>query len=243
MNSLSHISGIPLYIQIREKLRQDISHGLLLPGQKIPSEDQLAKQFGVSRMTIRQSLADLFSEGLLHKQHGVGTYVSHVRIAANYTRMTSFTQDALAQGKNPSSELIDIKKSVVGEEIAKLLAIHKGDIVVCLKRLRKINEHPVAIQISQVPEKICPPELENYDWSRQSLFELLEAHGHRLNRAIETINARLADKEQAKLLGLHIGDPLLYIERITFGDNGMPVEFVEMYNRPDSYRCTITLTR
>jgi GntR family transcriptional regulator len=243
MYSLDQIPGIPLYIQIREKIRQDIVKGIFVPGQKIPSEEQLAKNFGVSRMTVRQGLAELLAEGLLHKQQGVGTFVSHVRISANYSRMTSFTQDALEQGKNPSSILLGITKIPVDMKVASTLALKKDEAVVCLERLRKVDDQPVAIQRSLVPQRICPPDLEQYDWSKQSLFELLEKQGVRLIRAIETINARLADEEQAKLLEIETGGPILYIERITFSDNGLPVEFVKMYNRPDRYSCTITLFR
>jgi GntR family transcriptional regulator len=241
--SINNISGIPRYVQIREKLRQDISQGLLVPGQKIPSEERLAQEFGVSRMTVRQGLADLMAEGLLHKQQGVGTFVSFVRVAANYSKMTSFTQDAIEQGKNPSSELIAIKKFEVNEKLLTALALNKGESVICLERLRKVDEQPVAIQQSHVPEKICPPDLGQYDWTKQSLFDVLEKHGHRLSRAIETISAQLADREQANLLDIEIGDPILYIERVTFEDNGTPIEFVKMYNRPDRYSCAITLIR
>jgi GntR family transcriptional regulator len=241
--SINKISGIPRYIQIREKLRQDISQGVLVPGQKIPSEEQLTKDFGVSRMTVRQGLADLMAEGLLHKQQGVGTFVSHVQVAANYSKMTSFTQDAIEQGKNPNSVLLAINKFQVDEKLLSALALSKGESVICLERLRKVDNQPVAIQQSHVPENICPPNLEQYDWTTQSLFELMEKQGHRLSRAIETITAKLASEEHAQMLEIEIGGPILYIERVTFGDNGLPIEFVKMYNRPDRYSCTITLMR
>ncbi len=76
MSSLNKIEGIPLYIQIRESLRQEITDKKLLPGHKLPSEDELAVRFGVSRMTVRQGLSDLIEEGVIYRRHGVGTFVS-----------------------------------------------------------------------------------------------------------------------------------------------------------------------
>jgi len=243
MESMSRKSDIPKYAQIREKLRAQIASRQLAPGERLPSESELAQSFGVSRMTVRQALLDLLTEGLVHRQHGVGTFVSQICVAANYTKMTSFTEDAIDQGKSPSSIVLNVGMETTPEEVAQALAIDPGESVFHLERLRLADGLPVAIQNSYLPSEICPPKIEEQDWSTQSLFELLENSGHRLTRAIETISARLADSVQAKHLKIKPGSALLYIERITFNEDGRPAEFVRMLNRPDRYRCTITLVR
>lgn len=243
MDPVNHASKIPYYIQIRDRIRKQITTGVFAPGHRLPSESELASLFGVSRMTVRQGISELLAEGLLHRQHGVGTFVSQINIAANYTRLTGFTQDALDQGKDPASLLLGIENIPAPERVAKALALNEGHLVVHLERLRMADGQPVAIQSSYVPEEICPPNMPSYDWSNQSLFELLERNGLHLKRAIETIGALIADQDQANILEIDPGSAILYIERITFGEDGKPVEFVRMYNRPDRYRCTITLAR
>jgi GntR family transcriptional regulator len=243
MKSLNRVSGVPLYLQIRDIIHREILSGNFVAGQQIPSEDDLAKIFNVSRMTVRQGLAELLSDGVLYKQHGVGTFVSQTHVEANYTKLTSFTSDANDQGKIPASNLLGIDRLKADSIIQKPLDLPETSMVVCLKRLRLADGQPVAIQQSYVPASICPTNLESYDWSKQSLFELLDRNGHIPTRAIETISAVNANREEATLLGLKTGAPLIYIERVTFDSKGMPMEFVKMWNRPDRYKCTIQLHR
>jgi GntR family transcriptional regulator len=243
LKPLDRISGIPLYLQIRNIIQQEILSGEIETGEQIPSEDELAKSFGVSRMTVRQGLSELLSDGILYKQHGVGTFVSQTHISANYSKLTSFTLDAVEQGKKPGAKLLAVERQQAKGSILQSLGLEGNSLVVCIKRLRFADGLPVAIQESYVPEDICPVDIESYDWSKQSLFELMESNGHVPMRATETISAVTASEENAKLLDLKVGSPLIYIERVTFDSRGMPIEFVIMVNRPDRYKCAINLFR
>ena len=243
MKSIDRVSGIPLYLQIRNIIHQEILAGKLVAGQQIPSEEDLAKVFNVSRMTVRHGLGELLANGILFKQHGVGTFVAQTHVEANYTRLTSFTGDAIDQGKTPASILLGIERSSAKGNIGRSLELSPGDEIICLKRLRLADGQPVAIQQSYVPESICPPDLESYDWTHQSLFELLEMNGHNPVRAVETISAVNVKDGDARLLGLQVGDPLVYIERVTYDLKGQPMEFVRMYNHPNRYKCIIQLHR
>src|SRR5512140_2781443 len=98
MTMLSKTEGTPLYIQIRNSLHDDIMNRVLLPGQKLPSEDELAVRFGVSRMTVRQGISDLIDEGLLYRRHGVGTFVAHPHIERDHSRLESFVESAKEEG-------------------------------------------------------------------------------------------------------------------------------------------------
>jgi len=242
MDSLSKIPGVPLYVQIREALREDITKGLLKPGQKIPSEEELAKRYHVSRMTVRQGIADLINEGLLYRRRGIGTFVAQLRITRDYTKLTSFFEDMLERGLHPSSRLLNLKVIPAGPKIAKALALEKGEPVICIERLRLAADQPIAIHCAYVPQKLCP-ELLKEDLESQSLYMLFESYGFKLKRAVQRIEARQANQFQAHLLEVEEGAPLLYMERITFADDGTPVEYVEGYNRGDRYACTIVLSR
>ena len=90
MAELIRSEGIPIYVQIRETLRGEITSQVLKRGEKLPSEQELASQFKVSRMTIRESIEDLVDEGLLYRRHGVGTFVAYPHLQRDHTRLTSF---------------------------------------------------------------------------------------------------------------------------------------------------------
>jgi GntR family transcriptional regulator len=94
-----------------------------------------------------------------------------------------------------------------------------------------------------VPEALCPSLYEDIQQNYQSLNALLNSYGLQMVRGIERISTSLADALQADLLGVRVGEPLLYIERITFDESGIPVEFIKTYNCPDRYNCTIVLVR
>ncbi len=236
-------SGLPLYLQIEEDIRSKIHSHLLAPGDKIPSEEDLAKSYGVSRMTARRAISELDQKGLLFQRAGVGTFVSNMKLFANYKKLTSFTEDAVEQGKKPGAELISIKRMPADETLAEALMLKVNDPVICVERLRKADDLPVAIQCSYVSEILCPNFYEDAQTNYQSMVSLLQSYGLHLARGIENISATIADDTQAKLLEVKTGDPLLYIERITIAENGIPGELVKTYNRPDMYNCTIMLVR
>src|SRR5512146_2681717 len=98
MVELVRSEGIPAYVQIRETLRGEVTGGTLKRGEQLPPEHELAERFGVSRMTIRQSIEDLVNEGLLYRRHGVGTFVAFPHLQRDHTRLTSFFDKAESEG-------------------------------------------------------------------------------------------------------------------------------------------------
>ena len=129
MSSLTKTDGIPLYVQIRESLRDDILSNTLSPGQCLPSEDELANRFGVSRMTVRQSIADLIEQGLLYRRHGVGTFVVHSHLERDHTRLTSFVESAKAQGRDIKIRVLRAEIGPSKLKVATSLLLNKGDLV------------------------------------------------------------------------------------------------------------------
>jgi GntR family transcriptional regulator len=240
---MESISDIPKYIEIREKIKTEIQDGTLSPGQRLPSNDELARSFSVSRMTVRKALLDLATMGLIHKQQGVGTFISQVNVTADYTKLTSFSEDAINQGKTPSAKLIGIKRITVEGEIARDLLLKNDDNVIVVERLRFIDNYPVAIQVSYLSEKLFPELINEDEKALQSMNVYIAQRGHKSIRAIETISAKIATDKQAEDLDINKGEALIYIERITFAQNGTPIEFIKTYNRPDRYNCTILLEK
>ncbi len=242
MNTILSTDGIPLYVKIREAIRAEIMQGNLHPGQKIPSEDELADRYRVSRMTVRQGVLDLIKEGLLHRKHGVGTFVSYPHFDRDHTRLTNFFESAREQGIEATSKVLKIEILPAPEKIAKQLLRQTGDSLICIRTLRFVNQTPVTVHDSYLPRDLFA-EIINEELDNVHLWDVMEKYGFRVKRAIQKLEAVPASPEIAKLLDIKPGAPILYKERKILATDGTPVEFTYCYNRGDMYSLTVAMER
>lgn len=241
--NLDESSGIPLYVQIREILRQCIrDENCVQLGHRLPSEVELAAMFGVSRMTVRRALEDLAGDGMLRRLHGLGTLVVSRKVVRDYNRLSSFYEDALRLGMSPSSRLLAREVIPAPQHIAAVLEVEVGSPLIHLTRLRYTKSQVIALHEVHVSRDLCPWLLEE-DLENQSLYQLYEAHGLRLEWGRQRIEATAATLEQARLLNCSPGWPLLYIERTTYATNDLPVEWVQSYSLGEAYSLEMTLRR
>jgi DNA-binding GntR family transcriptional regulator len=242
MAALTKTDGTPLYVQIRKSLRDDITNHALTPGQKIPSEDELATRFGVSRMTVRQGIADLIDEGLLYRRHGIGTFVAQPHFVRDHSRLTSFVETASEEGLDLAIRVLIADILPAKLKVARSLSLNEGDLVVRVKTLRNVEAQPITVHDAYVPYKLFPQLLQE-DLESHHLWYYFESYGHHVKRAIQRVEAREADDEIAGLLEIDEGAPILYKERTVYLDDGTPAEFTYCYNRGDRYTLTVILNR
>jgi len=242
-DALVSIAGVPKYIQIREALREGIQQATFVPGKLIPPEKELARRYRVSRMTVRHAIEGLVDEGLLYRKQGVGTFVTHHRIPHDYSRLMSSFEMVRDAGLRPGTRKLRLEVLPAAEAVAQALILRQGDLVVCYERLRLAAGQPVAIVCSYVPRQLCPESVLDDIAAHDSLFHVLDGYGLRLKRGVQSIEVRLADRSQAGLLDVDEGAPLVYVERITFADDGTPVDYALVHNRADTYTCTMVLSR
>ncbi|MCE1252640.1 MAG: GntR family transcriptional regulator [Anaerolineae bacterium] len=242
MVSFTKVEGISRYAQIREALRQEINAKRLLPGQKLPSEDELAAQFGVSRMTVRQGISDLLDEGLLYRKHGVGTFIAQPQIARDHSRLSNFFESSLANHVEAAMRVLVSEILPAKLKIGKALALEEGDLVIHIKTLRSANGIPVTVHDAYVPYKLFPRLLKE-DLVSHHIWDYMGQYGYPVKRAVQRLEAREADEKLSKLLGIEAGAPTLYKERTVYAEDGTPVEFTYCYNRGDRYSLTVTLSR
>ena len=120
---ISRTEGIPLYVKIREALRSEITQGILTRGQKLPSEEELSIKYGVSRMTVRQGIADLIDEGLLYRRHGVGTFVAFPHVVRDHSRLTNFFEISKSKGIDARALVLSLEVLPAKQKVAKALDI------------------------------------------------------------------------------------------------------------------------
>ena len=242
MAELIRSEGIPIYVQIRESLRGEITQGIFKRGQKLPSEQELATQFKVSRMTIRESIEDLVDEGLLYRRHGVGTFVAYPHLQRDHTRLTSFFDKAENDGIQIRATLLCKEIIPAKPKIAVALDIPAGSKLIRVKTLRFADNVPITVHDAYLPHKLFACIMDE-NLEVQHLWTLYEKCGYKVKRAIQRLEAREATKDIAKLMKIKEGAPILFKERTVYADDGTPVEFTYCYNRGDLYSLTVALER
>lgn len=226
-------AGSPLYAQIEDRFRDAITRGTLAPGSSLPAERALAEALGVSRITVRKAFARLQQDGLLRRRRGAGTVVASPgdRIDKSFTRITSFSEDMLARGKQPGNVWLSREQGLVSPEEALSLGLSPGSAIYRLVRIRLADGEPIAIETSVVPTR-C---LASLDDIAGSLYAALEKRGCRPVKALQRLRAVCLDTEKSALLGMIAGAPALLIERRGFDRGGVPIEVTTSYYRGDSY--------
>jgi GntR family transcriptional regulator len=245
MNDFARTEGIPQYVKIRESLREMIVSGELERGQKLPSEGELATQYGVSRMTVRQGTSDLINEGLLYRRHGVGTFVTLPHIERDHSRLTNFFEDSHLRGINTKASILDHDIVPATPKIASALSLEANDLVIHIKTLREADDVIITLHDAYLPFRLFPDLISDdfQDSEVQHLWSKFEKCGYPVKRAVQKLEARSADSELAKLMHINVGTPILYKERTVYAEDGTPVEFTYCYNRGDMYSLTVTLNR
>lgn len=239
--SLDRLGPTPMFQQIKSILERAIVSGELSAHQRIPSERELSAALGVSRMTLRQALLEMTSDGILYTRSGKGTYVAERKIEQPLQRLSSFTQDIAGRGMRPASQVLEQELLSAPLELAGVLQVPPGSEIVRIRRLRLADGQPLALETSHLPHALCPGLLR-HDLSRTSLYELLGTeYGVVLGSAKQTIEASQPVAEEHQLLRLPDGVPVLRIHRLTSSVEDRLVEFVRAVYRGDRYQLHVEL--
>ncbi|MGV8050214.1 MAG: GntR family transcriptional regulator [Anaerolineaceae bacterium] len=223
---IDYDSQIPYYIQIKEKLKQQIKNGSLKNGDLLPGESTLCQYFSVSRTVVRQALTELDQEGLVIRKRGRGTFISEPETIEKLTgNLIGFYHEMKFRGHNPYSQIINQEIIIADQAIARNLSILPGDKVIRLKRLRLIENDPIVLTDTYLPYRLVPG-LEKIELSKVSLYDVLEKEfGLIVKRGHRIIGATVADSTQAKLFQTNAGQPLIVINNITYLEDDTPVEY------------------
>lgn len=230
IGALSEAGRAPLYLQLQEALRRGIETGTLRPQEALPPERDIATEFGISRITVRKAIDGLVATGLLTRRQGAGTFVGG-RVEKQFSKLTSFSEDMAARGRMARSEWIAQSEGVVNSDESLTLGLSPGSRVYRFNRIRYADEQPMALEYSTIPGF----GLRGLEAVGASLYEALDAAGHRPVRALQRLRAVLFDAEQAKLLGVEVGAPGLFIERRGFLEDGRAIEATRSWYRGDAY--------
>ena len=237
-------SFTPLSRQLLEILKDLILKGNYSSGQPFLTEIEIAEKYGVSRTTVREATSRLVYEGLLRRERGKGTFVITPRIHEDTGMLVPYSEEIQKRGLTPSSKFIELVLKEPSWKIKNILRLTQTDKVISLTRVRLADGEPMAYQTSYLPYSMCSSVYDGeYDWDVQPLTPLLDDLGFQIVRANQRIYSSTANKDQASLLNIDEGDPLLCIERISLTKYNVPIEYVDIFNRGDRWDIIMDLKR
>ena len=238
-------SPVPLHMQLEEIIRKKIREGSWAENEKIPSENELSRQYGLSRMTVRNVLLRLSQEGILYRVQGKGTFVKTEKIVGKPLSYMGIRSQLEEKGYVSDTKLISLKPVSSDEKLAEIFGISGKSRVFELKRLRYLKQVPFSLHVSLIPEYLCPDLLNReFDFEGCQLCDILEQNYRiRQHKMIETIEIVQADEEQSRFLGVSQGYSLLHLEDVVYGTSDAAVEYSNVFFRGDRFKLQIVNTK
>jgi len=240
---LEKINGtIPLYKQLKKSIYDQIETGLIKPGQLIPSERNLCRQHGMSRITVRRCIEEMTNEGLLLRKHGKGTFVAPSKVKQGLARIVTFSRTVLELGMKPSSAILSIESITADVHIAKVFDLPIATLFKKLALLGKGDEEPLVLYESCFSPKIGRKMIrEAMDREKKGIpFSTYDLYGEPTGIFPATVNqtfeATAADDRLSQVLKLEKGSPVLLITSIFLNGNQEPLEFRKAMYRADRYK-------
>ena len=237
-------SKLPYYYQLKQYIIEEIETGNWKPGQQILPEIKICEIFDISRTVVRQTYQELVTEGYLIKKKAKGTFIAAPKISENLVQsLMGFYEDMTARGFKVKNDILLQKKIAVTPRIAEKLRLDINEDVVVIRRVRRINDEPIVLDRTYIPYRLCP-DLINEDLINKSLYSYIEGkYNLNIDKGVRFIEATVATDEESKLLNIKKGSPLLYIESISYLDNGTPLEYYIALHRGDRSRLVTELKR
>lgn len=228
------------YITIAEDIRGKIDNQVFKEGDKLPSERKLCEEYKASRITIRQALEILENERVIQRRQGVGTYVLPSQYNQVLNSLYSFSDEVLKKGDIPKTKMIEIELIKVDDYIQKKTDLKKNTFIYKLIRIRYANEKPLVLEYTYIPAQVAP-DLDIYNFSRVSLYQTLSnEYGIKIDKAMETLEATILTKEEAKLLSRDPKHIAMYIQRHAYS-KGQLIEYTRSFVVGDEYKYTVEL--
>jgi len=236
---LARDSHVAMYRQIANLLRDAIAGGLYKPGQKIPAEPLLTRQFGVSRITVRQAIDALSREGLVIRKQGKGTFVAVPTVHYDLLELRGIYDGLVAEGHNPQTRLLDFAQAAPAARIAQRLGSGQRKLLYW-RRLYEVRGKPFAVTDVYLDTGRLRLTREQVD--HNPTYRLLEhIMGEQIERADVSICFVRANASLAQILQLPRGAPLMLLERVSYNDAGLAREHSAYYARAEAYEFSLTV--
>jgi GntR family transcriptional regulator len=227
---------IPLHHQVFRDLKTALDASEWRPGERMPTERELAERYGCSLITVRHALGELVREGRIERTRGRGTFVLQPRIDRDIAGAMSFSEEMQRRGLDPATRVVTARIEAAGESVAGLLGITAEAPVLYLERVRLGSGEPLLLEQARLPAERFPGLLA-FDLERRSLYDILaERYSTRIMRAREAVEPVVLKRREAELLDMPTRSLALQIEGVAFAADGSAVEAARSFVRGDRTR-------
>ncbi len=238
-------SAVPYYLQVKEAVRGLIASGELKPGDMLTTEFTLSGQLGISRLVVHRAYRELVTEGLLIRRRAKGTFVSPPS-RRSYTvvgPLFSVTEQTTSAGLKPSNRILKQEVIAAGSEVCGELQVTEDADVIHLSNLRLVDQLPFCIEDMYFScERF--PKLASMDMNNRSVYATLEKlYDAHPQEAMDTISAGAATREEARLLGINKGAPVMRLKRTSIDRQGLPVEYSKIVFHGERYQFVARVQR
>lgn len=229
---LDRSGPVPLYFQVSQRLEQAITTGVIPAGSRLENEIAISERLALSRPTIRRAIQELVDKGMLVRRRGIGTQVVHGQVSRP-VELTSLHEDLEQTGRAPSTEILTHELVPADQIVAELLGIAEGTQVLHVRRLRRTDGTPIALLENFLP--LAHANITEQALETAGLYQVLRSRGVSIRVANQSIGARRATTDEAEILDVTKGSPVLTMDRTAYDDSGNAVEVGRHCYRPDLY--------
>jgi GntR family transcriptional regulator len=232
--TISRKSPLPLYVQIRKNIEQSLLEKRIRPSESLPSEDDLATSFGVSRMTVRRAIDQLVSQGKLRRAQGKGTFVTEQPAEQHSGGLTRWSFERVEPEARTGTKVAEVREILPTLRVANLLHTMPGEPVIELTIHLFSEQGAFGYTVARIPKLLVPAVI---DWKlgEDDLPAFLERRcGLEFGKVAERVRAVPAEEDVAELLRVEPGSPLLYVDSLVFLTSGIPVLLIDTLYCGDS---------
>lgn len=222
----------PIYLQLREIVREKIEDGEYPPGTAIPSENDLAEIYGINRLTVRNAVDTLVSEGLLKRVQGKGVYVLGEKVERDLDTLAGFSRTMLDKKVKPSTEIFVKALRPAGGKYSKIFGIGEKEEIYFIKRVNYANDVPCSLENIYIPKYVMP-KLDGIDLSVFSLYEVYDFYKIKMRRAEQTLDLTCLEQSDARTLGIDASRSVLLFTSVSYDERDRAIEFTRNYTRAD----------
>jgi GntR family transcriptional regulator, phosphonate transport system regulatory protein len=215
----------PIWKSIQDTLSADIANGHYAQGDKLPTEAELSKRFGVNRHTVRRALSEMAANGTVHSRRGAGVFVASRPTDYPIGRRVRFHQNLSDQGRLPAKQILRLETRLPDTREAAALRLSDGEQVHVYEGISLADDSPVALFKSVFPAVRLPQMLVDLAETKSVTQALARGGVHDYTRAETRLTAKLATATQALNLRIQDGAPILRTQSINIDTDGVPVEF------------------
>ena len=228
----------PAYMKIVDDIQHDIERGVYMEGDCIPTQAQLAAKYNVSRITVRDAVIELIHRGMLYTKQGKGTFVaSKSNIAYPSMRSRSFSGQIKHAGLTVTTKVLALEHCIADIRLCNVFNMKEGFPLIRLSRLRSIGGFQTLVSTSYLDaERFQDIDFFQEDFAAHSLYETLSLRtGLTISGSEEEFRAVKCPAYIAKLLEFPEDEPVIYVKRSTFDEQGRCFEWSEQYERTDRF--------